>query len=613
MNLFKGIKNMLRSNLALMYRIFRKIAFLLGCLWALSVPQMVFPEDNTPIPQPPAAQVAQYQARVAKSILELQQFREASSIEIQDTTGRRGVATLINLHPRINTWFLLTFTWENGKGNGTYHLENRFPASQAIRLEPQYPYGIVLVSEGKPSSCQLWTGSSPSNLLQLPVSQQIYVPLCSERLYLRKKTEGHKTTKEWATDFLRTYVPGGEKITTIVKETFYQDAYLNTSEIILAEKIGVDAASPKPPGAPALPAINPAYTDRLLIPKDLGIELEDEVQDNMLVGRWYKVKHLPGVFVSAIEPKLVADEVIRTQEGKVNPLDAVESIALVYMVAFDLDQFQIDFAMGTEHPSVEWSERVPASVRNNGLPGPDGIETVAPLVNTGMVNPGNAEKITATFIGGFKRYHGAFRQGDLAFANSGTHYGFIENGVVMSKLEPGLATCIIYDDYTVELKTWTEQDNANLGKIRHARQNGLPLIEYDPTTGNSFPGAFVSRHGPGNWSGSVEGRYRTLRSGIGLQEQDGNRFLLYGYFSTATPSAMAQVFQAYHCKYALPLDMNALEHTYLAVYQKQDEQFLVQHLITGMDVLDRTSKDGQVAPRFVGYADNRDFFYLLRK
>jgi hypothetical protein len=247
------------------------------------------------------------------------------------------------------------------------------------------------------------------------------------------------------------------------------------------------------------------------------------------------------------------------------------------------------------------------------LPGPDGIETIAPLVNTGMVNPGNAEKITATFIGGFKRYHGAFRQGDLAFKNSGTHYGFIENGVVMSKLEPGLATCIIFDDHTVELKTWTEQDNANLGKIRHARQNGLPLIEYDPATGNSFPGAFVPRHGPGNWSGSVEGRYRTLRSGFGLQEQDGNRFLLYGYFSTATPSAMARVFQAYHCKYALPLDMNALEHTYLAVYQKQAAHFLVQHLIIGMAVLDRTSKDGQVAPRFVGYADNRDFFYLLRK
>ncbi len=609
----QGIQNMLRPNVALMYRIFRNSAFLLGLVCALSVPLTVFAEDNTPIPQPPAAQIAQYQARETKSVLELQQFRETSAIDIQDSTGRGGVATLINLQPRINTWFLLTLAWENGKGNATYHLENRFPANHTIRLEPEYPFGIVLVSAGKSYGCQLWTGSSDSNLLKLPASQQIYVPLCGEWLYLRKKTAGHKTTTEWATDFLRTYVPGGETITTIVKKTVYQDAFLNTSEMIPAEQLGVEAAGPRPPGSPALPALNPAYADRFVIPKELGIELDEKVEGNMLVGRWYPVTGLPGVFVSAIEPKLVADEVIRTQKGKVNALDAVEDIALVYLVAFDLDRFQLGFAMGTDNPSVEWSERVPASVKIPGLPGPDGIGTLEPLVNTGMLNPNNAAKITATFIGGFKRYHGAFRQGDLAFANAGTHYGFIENGVVMSKLEPGLATCIIYDDDTVELKTWTEEDNATLWKIRHARQNGLPLIDYDPATGASFPGAFVSRNGAGNWSGSVEGRYRTLRSGVGLQEQDGNRFLLYGYFSTATPSAMAQVFQAYHCKYALPLDMNALEHTYLAVYHKQDEQFLVEHLITGMGVLDRISRGGQVAPRFVGYADNRDFFYVLRK
>jgi hypothetical protein len=31
-----------------------------------------------------------------------------------------------------------------------------------------------------------------------------------------------------------------------------------------------------------------------------------------------------------------------------------------------------------------------------------------------------------------------------------------------------------------------------------------------------------------------------------------------------------------------------------------------------MEVLDKKS-DEQVVPRFVGYADNRDFFYLMRK
>ena len=125
-------------------------------------------------------------------------------------------------------------------------------------------------------------------------------------------------------------------------------------------------------------------------------------------------------------------------------------------------------------------------------------------------------------------------------------------------------------------------------------------------------GSRVTNWGLGNWSGSVDGRYRTLRSGIGLQERDGYRFLIYGYFSTATPSAMARVFQAYQCSYAMMLDMNALEHTYLAVYPQQESQFTVQHLIKGMDVLDK-SFQGQSVPRFVGYPDNRDFFYLLKR
>ena len=75
---------------------------------------------------------------------------------------------------------------------------------------------------------------------------------------------------------------------------------------------------------------------------------------------------------------------------------------------------------------------------------------------------------------------------------------------------------------------------------------------------------------------------------------------------------MARVFLAYRCRYALLLDINALEHTYLAVYEMKDHGFSVQHLVKGMSVLDK-SEGGKVAPRFIGYADNRDLFYLLRR
>lgn len=75
---------------------------------------------------------------------------------------------------------------------------------------------------------------------------------------------------------------------------------------------------------------------------------------------------------------------------------------------------------------------------------------------------------------------------------------------------------------------------------------------------------------------------------------------------------MARVFQAYGCNYALHLDMNALEHTYLAIYDKnKTNDSTPSHLIKGMKVLDERFK-GNV-PRFIGYPDNRDFFYFTSK
>ena len=75
---------------------------------------------------------------------------------------------------------------------------------------------------------------------------------------------------------------------------------------------------------------------------------------------------------------------------------------------------------------------------------------------------------------------------------------------------------------------------------------------------------------------------------------------------------MARVFQAYRCDHAMLLDMNALEHTYLALYRRAGSQLFVDHLVKGMSELDK-SASGEVIPRFLGYADNRDFFYVTRR
>ena len=77
---------------------------------------------------------------------------------------------------------------------------------------------------------------------------------------------------------------------------------------------------------------------------------------------------------------------------------------------------------------------------------------------------------------------------------------------------------------------------------------------------------------------------------------------------------MARVFQAYDCDYAMLLDMNSPELTYLAVYKQNanGDGLEPMHLNRYMAESDPWGDNGRI-PRFVGFADNRDFFYILRK
>jgi hypothetical protein len=151
-----------------------------------------------------------------------------------------------------------------------------------------------------------------------------------------------------------------------------------------------------------------------------------------------------------------------------------------------------------------------------------------------------------------------------------------------------------------------------LPKIKHARQNGVPLVDFDDKSQAVVPGQEVNKWGPGNWSGSEEMKLRTIRAGAALLSNGKKRFLVYAVFSDATPSAMARVFQAYRCHYALHMDMNALEHTYLALYRQAGSRLDVDYLLTGMSEVDKMDSGGEV-PRFLGYPDNRDFFYVMRR
>jgi hypothetical protein len=555
---------------------------------------------------PPAQTLAQqrieYDSGTTKTILELQPFRSQSRSSLRRADGTPGVATLTNLNPYINAWYLLTLQWQGDPTASAYHLEDA--RSQALRLLPGDP-DTLRVAGADGSVCTLWTRRGDAPLETARRTRLPYAPLCEQQVYLRNPVAGHQTSLEQVTDFLRDRVWGGEQVISLVKETLYQDSFIERRGNEAAHDIAEEPASPLLPWAAAVAA------DRAMDPIDpQHLEIAWAAAGRQLLpGRWYSVANLAGVFVSVIAPEDIDAAILMGHERSVNPLDRVESGALVYLVGFDLDRLDLHFVLGTDHPRLDWS---PRATRDPALPGPDGVASAAPLVTNGMVSPADAGSTVATFAGGFKRSHGAFRYGALAQRNHGSHYGFIEDGVIFSKLQPGLATVVVLDDGKVDARTWTLADNLLLPHVRYARQNGVPLIEYDPARRVGIPGDLVNRWGPGNWSGSANVDLRTLRAGLCLQDTGQRRFLIYGYFSAATPSAMARVFQAYHCRYALHLDMNALEHTYLALYIHGARQRIVEHLIRGMFAVDRRSGT-RFVPRFLGFPDDRDFFYFTQR
>jgi hypothetical protein len=549
----------------------------------------------------------------SKTIIDLQPFRQASSIRVNEAGGTENGATLINLNPHINAWYLLQLNGRGGGSSEAYHLENADPMNQDLLVDQAHPPGLVITFKKGESVCEQSGDNFTESLKKARRSGAPYVPLCGGRLYLRNVTKGHRTRIEAVTDFLRDKVPGGEEIVTYVRDTFFAYLYRRKAEGRIESK-PVQAVPPtQERDAPGAALIDPKQANRIAKPIDLGIEIGGPEDQGMVLGTWYAAKDNPGIFVSVIVPEAIAPEIMDSYRHVVSALDSVEWKGLVYLVAFDLARFELKYVLGTVHPKVDWSEHIPDRMKDKSLPGPDGIGGIGPLISTGLVNPVDINRTVATFTGGFKRIHGALKYGPLAFRNHGSHYGFLENGVVFSKLQPGLSTIYVLRDGRADMRTWREEDASLLSKVRYARQNGVPLIAgFDEAVQLSVPGPLVSRWGEGNWSGSVDEKLRTLRAGAALQESQGRRFLLYAFFWSATPSAMARVFQAYQCRYAMLLDMNALVHTYLAVYKRQGSRLYVQHLIQGMAEVDMTVK-GRYVPRFLGYADDRDFFYLTQK
>lgn len=539
-----------------------------------------------------AAQFADFQRTERRSVIEFQPFRAELSATLPDGTPLRMIA----LNPRANSWFVL----ETGSGNGgrSWHLENAAPAAFTIALGTGEAPAIEIISEAGRNSCRPWEGE----LEAAARSGLPYAPICDQQLYLRNRGSGSRTAREAMAEFLRGYVPFGERIISLIKDTLYEDAYLQTSEALDEAEAGAVVAALGQAQLRAHPVMR----------SNLRVELVGTEGGRMEAGSWYAVQDAPGVFASVMQPGMVHPDILN-RRGEANGLDGVENNADVHLFAFDLGRFELGYELGTDHPAITWSPRPSGAGRTN-LPGPDGFNTLQPLAMTGMLSPVMTDRVAAIFAGGFKREHGAFRSGPMSQSNSGHHYGFVVQGVVLSRLQPGLATIYTLDDGSIHMKTWREEDSALLPRIRFARQNGVALIE-PGADGAPAAGEHVRSWMLGNWSGSAEAQLRTLRAGACIREADGRQFLLYAVFSSATPSGMTRSFQAYGCDYAMLLDMNSLDLTYAAIYTRAPgvEGFHTVHLDHRMAESDTRQRDGTAIARFVEYSDNRDFIYLLRR
>jgi predicted alpha/beta-hydrolase family hydrolase len=555
--------------------------------------------DGAPLGAPPK-QAEQYAADEAKTVVELQQFRRTREQAVVGPGGSPGTATLIDLNPEFGVWYLLTLQWRDGSRHD-YHLENAAPNTQSLALEPGFDAGLVCRGAER-HSCALWSGRELEEAAALPTP---YAPLCGGRLFLHNAVRGHRTDLEAVVEFLRNRVWGGERVMTLAKETVLRNAG--------REQVHLDEAgslSVKDDHAPAAARLAPAYAKREIGRSNLGIRIAAPDGHDLPVGRWIPARDLDGVFISLVAPEAIAEEILDEHRDRANALDAEESSALVYLIAFDLNRFGLGYGLGTDHPRVDWAAGPASTSEAKSMPGPDGISTIRPLVATGMIPPNETSQTVAAFAGGFKRYHGALRFGDLALRNHGSHYGFVQEGVVLSKLQPRLSTLFVLRDGSVHMHAWTEEDDRRLSVVRYARQNGVPLVEWDAAAAEPIPGALVNRWGPGGWSGSAEKALRTVRAGACLQEIRDRRYLIYAYFSNATPSAMARVFQSYGCHHAMQLDINAPILTYLAIYPGRGIEPAVQYLVQPMSEADQRVR-GQTVPRFLALPDNRDFFYLM--
>ncbi len=544
----------------------------------------------------------------APNVVEFQKFKEKTDLRI----GSNEIE-LINLNKNISSWYLITLKVPK-QNPVTLNIQTNARLVKEVVLNPDVPTGVMVEKlDGTKAPCGIF-----DQAVLKKQGKQGYEMICNNLIAIRFdqpvaatfSASGIADSIRGATTWMG--LAGlGEDIANFGK------LIVNTVDSPeIKEKVGQGSVEDKQKLVQGPPGANVQKEGTTIGRTSLGIELNETVlpkDKQMLAGQWYPTKNFPGVYVSIINPQMVPASVLASYPTHVGALNEQEKNAAVNIVAFDLTQFTFGWSRGSDL-DVAWSPMYYGTRPTPG--GPDGFGDLKELMAPGYVPSMYMPQTVAVFSGGFHRKHSFFLHGERSKTNTGNHYGFMEEGVLMSTLHKDLASFIIYKNGDVALHPWSQADEDNITQIRHVRQNGIAPIEYDAQNNQTVPHPYSKDSNLSNYWAGINNLTCVARGVAFTMENNGKKFLAYAYFSSATPNAIARVLQAYGATGAIHLDMNSAYNAYFSMVHFLNNSFKVELLANDMNGGNKSvtiDNKATVAPRYLVTPDKRDIFYVYKK
>ncbi len=188
--------------------------------------------------------------------------------------------------------------------------------------------------------------------------------------------------------------------------------------------------------------------------------------------------------------------------------------AIAAVVAFNLDQINLHYVLGSEEPVSD------VKIDRPGVIAPEDKK---------------AGVLLAVFNGGFRARHG--------------HFGVMVDGVMVLPPLEGFGTIALYKDGLLRIGAWGTEIKAS-PDIVYWRQNGPLLVQ----GGQANPR--INNQSPQDWGSSLDGSFpvATWRSAVGLSPD--NKTLYYAAGPSLTLQSLAQSLITAGASQAIQLDIN---------------------------------------------------------